>query len=134
MYKDLTKVMRKAKPAKAARPNHRWVVLEDNDPAGYKSSLGKAAKKERKIESLDLPPRSPQLNVLDYSLWRAISVKMRSQEKSMAINRKESEAAFKSRLRKVALSLPSSVVTKAVKDMRRRAQLLHKAKGRLFKE
>lgn len=134
MYKDLAKLMKKAKPAKAARPNHRWVILEDNDPSGHKSSNGKAAKKEHKIKSLDLPPRSPQLNVLDYSLWRAINVKMWSQEKKMAANRKESAAAFRARLRRTALILPSSVVTKAVKDMRRSTQLLHKAKGGLFKE
>ena len=35
-----------------------WKVLEDNDPTGYKSSKGMAAKAAAGIETLDLPKRS----------------------------------------------------------------------------
>lgn len=134
MYKDLKKVLEKHNPEKAARPNHRWVVLEDNDPAGYKSSAGRQAKRDCKMKSLDLPPRSPDLNPLDYSIWREINGRMRSQEAEMGANRRESKEAFQKRLRRVALSLPQSVVEKAVKDMRRRVKEVLKAKGGLFTE
>ena len=52
-------------------PNARgcWRVMEDNDPTGYKSSKGMAAKAATGIATLDLPKRSPDLNSLDFSLW-----------------------------------------------------------------
>ena len=53
-----------------------WRVLEDNDPAGYKSSKGMAAKAAAGIETLDLPKRSPDLNPLDFSFWAAANQKM----------------------------------------------------------
>ena len=71
---------------------------------------------------------------MDYSLWHAINVAMRKQEETMNIKKTESAAAFKARLRKCALGLPKKTVTKAVMDMRRRVQLMHKAKGGQFKE
>jgi len=134
MYKDLEKILNKVNPARAARPRHHWTILEDNDPAGYKSRAGRNAKSACKMTTLDLPPRSPDLNVLDYTLWHEINVRMRQQEANMGVNRKESAEAFKTRLRRVALTLPRSVVEKAVKDMRRRTQMLHVAKGGLFTE
>jgi len=109
-------------------------VMEDNDPAGYKSKAALFAKAAVGIKTLRLPPRSPDLNVLDYSLWHAINVAMRKQEEAMNIKKTESAAAFKERLRKCALGLPKKTVTKAVMDMRRRVQLMHKAKGGQFKE
>ena len=86
------------------------------------------------MTTLDLPRRSPDLNVLDYTLWHEINTRMRQQEANMGVNRKESVEAFKTRLRRVALTLPRGVVEKAVKDMRRRTQMLHSAKGGLFRE
>ena len=53
------------------RRNH--VILEDNDPSGYKSGKGLQAKSEAGISTLDLPKRSPDLNVLDYSLWSLVA-------------------------------------------------------------
>ena len=56
-------------------------VLEDNDPTGYKSSLGQKAKKDVKISAFSLPPRSPDLNPLDYTIWAEVNRRMRTQEK-----------------------------------------------------
>ena len=134
MYKDMEKTLNKANPPKAAQPRHLWTILEDNDPTGYKSRAGCNAKSACKMTTLDLPRRSPDLNVLDYTLWHEINTRMRQQEANMGVNRKESVEAFKTRLRRVALTLPRGVVEKAVKDMRRRTQMLHSAKGGLFRE
>ena len=109
-------------------------VLEDNDPAGYKSKAALAAKSSVGIKTLNLPPRSPDLNVLDYSLWHTVNVAMRKQEAAMGAKRRESAAEYKARLRRVAMSLPQKTVTKAVQDMHRRVNLLHAAKGNLFTE
>jgi hypothetical protein len=64
----LNKALTKAYPDFATKPFAKWQVLEDNDPAGYKSSKGIVAKQASGIVTLDLPRRSPDLNVLDYCL------------------------------------------------------------------
>ena len=108
--------------------------MEDNDPTGYKSSQGKAAKRESNIVTDDLPQRSPDLNVLDYSLWHAINVRMRAQEAPFPSGKRETQAEFLARLRKTALGLPQREVGKAVQDMRRRVALVLARNGKLFTE
>ena len=125
----LKAALRKAYPSVRAH-----VVLEDNDPAGYKSSKALAAKRGAKINTLDLPKRSPDLNVLDYSLWPQISQRMRATESPWPKDSRESRGDYKKRLRRTALLLPKAVVTKAVKDMRRRILDLQAAEGRHFEE
>ena len=97
LYKGpLLKAMEKAYPEHAQRPYAKWIILEDNDPAGYKSSKGMAAKAVAGIVTDHLPRRSPDLNVLDYSLWHAINEKMRQTEKSWPKTKKESVFEFTS--------------------------------------
>ena len=135
MYKGpLVKAMKKAFPNQAKKANAKWVVLEDNDPTGYKSSKGMSAKRLAGITTDDLPRRSPDLNVLDYALWHAINLRMRKQEASWPSDMKESADEYKQRLRKTALGLPRSYVTKCVGDMARRCGELYKRKGKLFRE
>ena len=130
MYtKHLAPALRKAYPGKK-----RFIVMEDNDPAGYKSKSALAAKSSVGIETMDLPKRSPDLNVLDYCLWHEINVRMRAQESSFSPAFRESPDVFKERLRKTALSLPKSFVGRAVGDMKRRLRLIKKAKAGLIKE
>ena len=128
----LEKAMKKAFPGRGERA--LGIVLEDNDPAGYKSNLATKTKEECRIQTLDLPPRSPDFNVLDYSLWHAINEKMRDQEANFPADKKETAEEFKQRLRRTALTLPASVVMSAVQDMKRRLGLLHEARGKLINE
>ena len=130
----LLKAIKKAYPDQAKKPTTKWVVLEDNDPTGYKSSKGMSAKKSVGISTDDLPRRSPDLNVLDYALWHAINLRMRKQEASWPSDKKESADEYKQRLRKTALGLPQSYVAKCVGDMARRCGQLFKRKGQLFRE
>jgi hypothetical protein len=130
----LNKALTKAYPNIAAKPYAKWQVLEDNDPAGYKSSKGTLAKEATGIVTLDLPRRNPDLNVLDYCLWHEINQRMRQAERGFPKDKKETADEYKARLRRTALGLPTALVTKAVKDMRRRTQDLVNVKGRLFKE
>ena len=135
MYKGpLLRTLRRAFPERAAQKNAKWIVLEDNDPAGYKSSAGKRAKAEAKITSMDLPPRSPDLNVLDYSLWSAINRAMRKQERAFRKNFKETKAEYLKRLKKTALGLPKAEVSKAVMDIHRRIRAIKAADGGLIVE
>ena len=52
-----------------------WRVLEDNDPAGFKSSKDVKAKADAGIKVFSIPRRSPDLNVCDYALWKMVDKK-----------------------------------------------------------
>lgn len=125
----LLKSLKKAYPG-----SKKFEVLEDNDPAGYKSHAAQAKKKEVGIEVMELPPRSPDLNVLDYCLWAEISRRLRNQEAAFPANKKESKEQFLARLRRTALGLPTALVKRAVQDMKRRCTLIKEAKGYLIDE
>ena len=119
-----------------AWPNVRgpWRVLEDNDPTGYKSSKGMAAKKASGIKTLDLPHRSPDLNPLDFSFWAQVNRRMRAQEKKWPTRKQESRKAYLKRLRRTAMSTPSAYIDKIIGDLANRTQLLKRAKGGYFRE
>ena len=133
MYKGpLRSALKKAYPLSG--PRAKWVILEDNDPAGYKSAAGVAAKKEVGIVVDTLPRRSPDLNVLDYSLWRAINVRMRQQEAGFRKNKVETETQYRKRLRDTAMRLPTAVVRAAVADMHKRVRKVVQAHGNVYNE
>ena len=111
-----------------------WRVLEDNDPTGFKSNKGKAAKASARIQPFEIPRRSPDLSLCDYALWQEINRRMRAQELSWSKTKRETREDYLLRLKRVALRLPKSFLKKSVGDMRRRCQLLYKAKGRHFEE
>ena len=134
MYKEsLLPALKKVHPHMASKRKPAWVVMEDNDPAGYKSSKGIAAKSEARMSVLALPPRSPDLNVLDYSLWKAIATRMREQEAKFRSSRVETKEQYKARLRRTALGLPTAEVTKAVQAMHKRVRMVAKERGGLIK-
>ena len=106
-----------------------FVVLEDNDPSGFKSSLGRAAKEESKIRILEIPKRSPCLNVCDYFLWSEVNRRMRQQEQKFPTAKRETRPAYLARMRRTAFALPKDVVSSAVADMKRRCARLAEANG-----
>ena len=119
-----------AGPIKQALEKHRpgkrsWLIMEDNDPAGFKSSKARAAKKEAGMKTLDQPAYSPDLNPLDFSIWAAVS--------DEALKRKpvsKTVKDFKQKLRRVALRLPRRFVKKAVMNIRERAKAIFEAGGK----
>ena len=112
----------------------KWIVLEDNDPSGFKSSAGVAAKREAKIKVFEIPKRSPDLNVCDYALWKQVNRKMRKQEQKYPKSRRETRAQYIARLRRSAMNLPQSFIDNPIGDMVRRCQRLYNAKGGHFQE
>ena len=112
----------------------KHVVLEDNDPTGFKSTKGEAAKKASKIEVFAIPKRSPDLNVLDYAVWKEVNRRLRQQEKSWPSEKRETREAYKARLQRTAKNLPKEFIVNSIGDMRRRCQRLLKAKGHFFEE
>ena len=124
-----------ASALKAQRPDKTtWKVLEDNDPTGFKSNEGKAAKRAAKIGIFEIPKRSPDLNVLDYAIWKQVTRKMRAQEKKFPKSKRETRAEYIARLRKVAKRLPASFINKAIGNMVTRCRRLYDAQGGHFEE
>ena len=115
-----------AKALKAHRGDKaKYLVLEDNDPTGYKSGKAKAAKKDLNIHALDYPRHSPDLNPMDFFVWSEV-------ERRMAKNqpKKETQVQYKARLRRVAMAIPEALVRSAVGSIMKRAKLVVEAKGR----
>jgi hypothetical protein len=127
--RSLGPALRKAYPKKK-----KFLLLEDNDPAGYKSRLGMAAKKEEKIECLSFPKRSPDLNPLDYGFWDCVNRRLRKQESRFQNDRKETHAAYTARLRRTIMNTPNKVLGPLVGSMKRRCAEVKAAKGMDFEE
>ena len=125
----LAPALRKEYPSK-----RRFFLLEDNDPSGYKSKAGKAAKVAMHIEVLELPRRSPDLNPLDYGFWSEINRRMRLQERKFARSFRETRQDYIARLRRTALRAPASFLNRLVRSMKRRCVALSSADGNDFEE
>lgn len=121
--------LRKASPTKRS-----FLMLEDNDPTGFKSKLAEKAKTATKIKIFEIPKRSPDLSVMDYAIWAKINSTMRAQERRFKKSKKETRDQFAQRLAKVAKSLPTSFVDKAIGNMKERCERLYRAKGQHFEE
>ena len=106
-----------------------WRVMDDNDPAGYSSYKGWGAKAEAGIVSFKLPPRSPDLNPLDFSVWSEINRRTRKQESTWPAGKTETRREYLRRLKRTALVLPEDYIRKVVGDTRGRCRLIVKAKG-----
>ena len=107
----------------------RYNVLEDNDPAGFRSKAGMQAKADAKIDTFRIPKHSPQLNLCDYWLWKEVNAKMREAEKSWPAGKRETRVAYLRRLKRSAQSLTAEEIDHAVGSMKRRCMDLVKAKG-----
>ena len=130
MYRNrLGPALRNAYPTK-----RRFLVLEDNDPSGYKSSAGKCAKVASKVDTLDLPKRSPDLNTLDYGFWSEVNRRMRHQERGFSRVFRETRKQYIVRLRRTAMRMPKSFLAKLVQSMKRRCAALRAADGYDFEE
>ena len=103
----------------------KYLLVEDNDRTGYKSKKAMAAKAAAKIEAIEWPKYSPDLNPLDYAIWDAIEARMKDGNPS----ENETVQAYRQRLRRTALRLPEAVVRKAVAGIPARMKAVVEAKG-----
>lgn len=122
LYKGpIRKLLKKRCPEKS-----KYLILEDNDPAGYKSGKAMKAKRDLHIKALAFPKYSPDLNPLDFAIWSEVGRRMQA----TTPKRVESIKAYKARLRKTALGLPKSYIRKVLSSMPRRVRQVIKAKGK----
>jgi hypothetical protein len=103
----------------------KYRIMEDNDPAGYKSSKGQAAKEALGIVPIEYPKYSPDLMPQDFFLWRNIEDRMAK----TAPTGNETVKAFKKRLRLTALRTSPTLIKRALDSIPKRAHAVWKAKG-----
>ena len=120
----IAKVLKKERGEKK-----KYVVLEDNDPVGYKSNKAIKAKQELCIDAMSFPRYSPDLNPMDYFVWEEVEARMTKNKPKKL----ESVDVFKKRLRRTALGIPESVIRKGVKDMKKRIQNCYENDGKFIK-
>ena len=112
MYMALGKAMRRFW---GKRRSYR--VVEDGDPKGFQSGKGIEAKRKEKIDSLKLPPRTPEWMPLDFCLWNEIERRMIEDDD---VEGTETKEQYFARLRHVALTLPRDLVKRCLLQMRER--------------
>ena len=78
-----------------------------------------------KVSAVAFPKYSPDLNPLDYFVWAEVNRRMGPQ--SAPAN--ESQTAYKSRLRKTAMSIPARAIQAAVGKMKAKAAEVVQSKG-----
>jgi hypothetical protein len=104
----------------------KYTIVEDGDRKGFQSNKGLAAKKEVRISTLKLSPRSPGLMVLDYVIWEKVDAKMQATSPTG----RESKDAFVTRLKKCAKSVcTKAFLTKHIGKMKGRLQSVVKSGG-----
>lgn len=120
MYAALGKALREEYGTRSS-----FTVVEDGDTKGYKSNLGKEAKKREKIKTMDLPPRSPGLMPLDYCLWDEIEDRVLDKD----VPHDETNEQYLKRLRLTALRLPRQLVRDTVMRMKTNIKATYDSKG-----
>ena len=120
MYRGpLLKALQKHRGVKA-----KYLILEDNDPSGFKSRKGEVAKKEVGIRAMPFPKYSPDLNPLDFHVWHAVQDRVIKR-----LSGPTSVKKFGPLLRAAARSLNTDTVLAAVASIKDRAKAVVKAKG-----
>lgn len=115
----LLKALQKYRGVKAS-----YVILEDNDPSGFKSGKGQAAKKAVGIRAVPFPKYSPDLNPLDFHVWHAVEERVMKKLKGPISVKK-----FGALLRGAARAVKRDDILAAVASIRERAKAIVAAKG-----
>ena len=125
LYSDhLAPALRKANPSK-----RKFILVEDNDPTGHKSGLGKDAKHAAHISCLPFPKHSPDLMPLDFGFWSSVNKRLRKQEAAFGAAYTETRRHFLGRLRRTILRTPPGCLAKLIGNMPLRCARLKKAAG-----
>ena len=118
------------------RVGEEIVILEDGDPAGYESKKAKKMKEELNIKVIKLPPYSPCLNPLDYSVFAEIESLMTDSNRELLERGvgNESRQSYVNRLRRKTKSLKSEYLKKTIHSLPARLKRLHSLNGDIWKD
>ncbi len=108
-------------------------LLRDGDPTSFGTKYCRKIEEKLGLEVTQLPPRSPDLNPCDFSLWAAIRKIMRAYEDLYLGEETEKEEDFWTRLETSALGLSSAVVYKMCGSMHGRVSELTRNGGAWLK-
>ena len=130
MYEDLARTVR-AKLGLTA--NQRITILEDNDPSGYKTQGAQACKTRLKLDVFQIPPRRPDLSVMDYSIWKSIIERLNKENLTLSRRRdfSENRDQYIGRLKRAILDTPPATIRNSIGDMVRRCKKLVETNGDL---
>ena len=102
-----------------------YILIEDNDPTGYKSSKAKVSKASLGIKVHVFPRYSPDISPLDFSVWKVVEAKVLAN----CPKRVETVVEYKARMRLTALRVQRVVVFTAVGALAKRVRQLKDVKG-----
>ena len=102
-----------------------YTIVEDGDRKGNQSQKGIDAKTACGIKARTLPPRTPSVMPLDFSIWKAIEMRV----VKTAPKTTETKDAFLKRLKSCAQKLPKGYVKKVIARMRKNMQDIVDANG-----
>ena len=108
MYHELGKALRKRCPHE-----RQFRIVEDGDTKGFQSGKGIQAKKEERIASWKLPPRTPSWMPWDYCLWDEVEDRVLASSKATA-----SPHSYAKSLRLTGLRLPSPLLQRTLGKMK----------------
>ena len=110
------------------------MFMRDNDP----KSRDILSEKDMGLNVMAQSPKSPDMNVLDFSLWNEAVQKLTAEE--FAWEKKnpgeifhESIDEFQKRLKRILLKMPEAVVRKAMEDTPRRLGEIVKSGGEMIR-
>ena len=110
------------------------VVLEDNDRT-FSTRVAIQGKAIGGLQTLKIPPRSPGLNPLDFSIWSEINKKLRASNRLLLQSKtRETRRDYLKRLRSIIWRVPVSVIRKSILSMRGRVNAVYKAKGEVVRD
>ena len=110
------------------------LFMRDNDP----KSRDIASEKDMGLNVMAQSPKSPDMNVLDFSLWNYAVQKLTEEEfawekKNPGETFHESIDEFQKRLKRILLKTPEAVVRKAMEDTPRRLAEIVKSGGEMIR-
>ena len=117
---------------KIALKRPRCSILEDNDPV-FKSRVARRFKAINGLSVVAIPPKSPCLNPLDYSLWSFIGRKVSESNYRMRFQR-ETRVQYLQRLRNIILRTPIDVIRNSISNMPARVEMMRNSRGDIFRE
>ena len=114
------------------RSGGRALFLRDAAPQSH--AWCKDVEERWQLDVVEQPTNSPDLNPLDFRLWRLIAIKMRRQEKRWLKKHprkewKETLSEYKVRLRKTAFRLTKTEIDRAMGQMQSKCRELISVKG-----
>lgn len=118
------------------QPGDEILIVEDGDPSGYESGKAKAIKRQLNIRVLKLPPYSPCLNPLDFSVFAEVESLMTVSNRELLIRKmgKETRQSYLNRLRRKTRSLKTSYLRKTIGSLPKRLNKLYVLKGNIWRD